>query len=200
MVRYLVRDGYLDKPLLRDAFLRVDRRDFLPPQLQPYAYEDRPLPIGSDQTISQPEVVAFMLELLDPQPGEKILDVGSGSGWQTALLAHIVEEDGLVVAIEIVPELYELSKRNCAKYGFRNIEFIRGDATVAQKPEGFFDRIIVAASARIGVPDALKKQLRVGGRLVIPVRDSIYSMRKISSDYFIEKEYPGFLFVPLIST
>lgn len=199
LIQNLRDDGCLKDEALIAAFERIDRADFLPENMRPYAYEDRPLPVGSGQTISQPRVVAFMLELLQPRAGEKILDVGSGSGYQTALLASVVGERGEVVAIERLPELFAFGRNNCEKYGFKNIRFLNGDGTQPVAAAEYFDKIIVAAASEKGVPAALKSQLRIGGRLVIPIGESIFVLRKTAADRFWEKEYPGFLFVPLVS-
>src|SRR3990167_8942650 len=105
LVDELTRGGYLKNPALIEAFREVDRADFVPKEFKEEAYVNAPLPIGDDQTISQPLTVAFMLEHLLPQPGEKILDVGTGSGWQLALLAHVVGERGKVIGIERIEKL-----------------------------------------------------------------------------------------------
>ncbi|MDP2934711.1 MAG: protein-L-isoaspartate O-methyltransferase, partial [bacterium] len=167
-----------------------------------------PLPIGYGQTISQPLTVAFMLELLQPKPDDKILDIGSGSGWQTALLAHCVGEKGKVIAIELILELAEFAKKNISRYNFIKkgiVEVICGDGSkgysdIASYPELVegFDKIIGAASAT-EEPIALKKQLKVNGRLVIPIKESIWLFVKKDNDKFEKKEFPGFAFVPLIN-
>lgn len=198
LIRNLIEDGCLKNLNIIEAFTAIDRKDFVPEYLKEYAYENRPLPIGAGQTISQPAVVAFMLELLRPKQGEKVLDVGFGSGWQTALLAHVVGEKGKVVAIERMPELFDFGKRNCEKYHFNNIEFILGDGNIVYKPDKFFDKIVAGASSPWEIPEAFKKQLRIGGRMVIPIGDSIFSFWRENEDVFLHKEYPGFLFVPLI--
>lgn len=198
LIRNLIERGCLKDLDVIDAFAAVDRADFVPEKMREYAYEDRALSIGYGQTISQPCVVAFMLELLKPQQGEKILDVGFGSGWQTALLAHIVGENGLIVAIEIVPELFNFGRNNCRKYGFKNIEFILGDAHIVRKKNGFFDKIVVAASTQGEIPNTLKRQLKVGGLMIIPVRNSIFLINKKEEDDFQQEEFPGFVFVPFV--
>ena len=108
-------------PSIIEAFEKVDRKDFVPEELKDKAYLNTPLPIGYGQTISQPLTVAFMLELLQPQAGDKVLEIGSGSGWQTALLAHMVSGGngrGKVIAVELIPELMAFGRKNVAKYGF----------------------------------------------------------------------------------
>lgn len=197
-VNNLIEKGYLKTERIIGAFRAVSRRDFVPDSMKEESEANAPLPIGYGQTISQPLTVAFMLELLAPERGEKILDVGSGSGWQSSLLAHIVGESGKVFAIERIPELSEFGKENAEKYGFKNLEFIVGDGTLGLKEESPFDKIIVAASAFREIPPELKKQLKIGGKLVIPVDRSIWLLEKTSDREFKETEYPGFVFVPLI--
>src|SRR3989338_9901988 len=140
-----------------DAFRAVPRANFVPQELRDQAYEDYPLPIGFGATISQPTTVAFMLEKLDVRLGQKVLDIGSGSGWTTALLAHLVGPKGRVTGLEIVPELVTLGQRNLAKYYFliRANKQIVESAEIQQAEKGAvglprvapFDRILVSASA-----------------------------------------------------
>lgn len=176
----------------------IKRGDFLPEDIKDLAKLNEALPIGYNQTISQPEVVAFMLELLEPAPGNKILDVGSGSGWTSALLAEIVGPEGKVIAIEIIPELMEFGKRNVAKYNFP-VQFICADGSKGYKKEAPYDRILASASAE-KIPLAWREQLKVGGIIVAPVGNSIWRIvKKFSPGGFVfeEIEYPGFVFVPL---
>ncbi len=198
LINNLIENGYLKTPEIIDAFYKIDRTDFVPEELKSEAAANTPLPIGYGQTISQPLTVAFMLELLEPKKGNKILDVGSGSGWQSSLLACIVGENGKVFAIERIPELLEFGRKNSQKYNFKNLEFITGDGSKGYEKEAFYDRIIVAASAFREIPEELKKQLKIGGRLVIPVENSIWLVIKKAEDEYEEKEFPGFVFVPLI--
>jgi protein-L-isoaspartate(D-aspartate) O-methyltransferase len=199
LIENLISEGYLKTPRIIDAFYNVKRADFMPEKLKDEAQVNAPLPIGYGQTISQPLTVAFMLELLQPEKGDKILDVGSGSGWQSSLLAYIVGKEGKVLAIERIPELSEFGKKNSEKYKFGNLEFITGDGSKGYKKEASFDKIIVAAAAFGKIPEELKKQLRIGGRLVIPVDHSIWLVVKESEDKYKEREFPGFVFVPLVS-
>jgi protein-L-isoaspartate(D-aspartate) O-methyltransferase len=205
LIEDLKSGGYLKSPRLIEAFREIDRKDFVPKELWDEAYENYPLPIGYGQTISQPLTVAFMLELLAPKPGEKILDIGAGSGWTTALLAKIVGEKGCVVGIERIAELCKFSEANVRKYNFVSrgtARFFCGDATVGAPiefvPRGGFDKILAGAAAAGGIPDAWRKQLKVGGRIVAPVLTSVIVLDKISEKEFKEKEYFGFSFVPLI--
>lgn len=201
LINQLIKDGYLKTPLIIEAFRNIKREDFITDDLKDEADINAPLPIGYGQTISQPLTVAFMLELLQPQPGEKILDIGAGSGWQTVLLAYCVGEKGKIFAIELVPELAEFAKKNISKYNFmekRIVEIICGDGSRGLEKQAPFDKIIVAASAT-EEPIALKKQLKVNGRLVIPIKESIWLFVKKDNDKFEKKEFPGFAFVPLIN-
>lgn len=201
LINELIKRGYLKTPRIVEAFRRIDRIDFVPERLKGEAYANAPLPIGFGQTISQPLTVAFMLELLNPEKGNKILDIGSGSGWQTALLADAVGQEGKIFAMELIPELKELGEKNVRKYNFLGkgiVDFICADGSKGLAEKAPFDRIIVAAAGK-AIPPALKEQLKLGGRLVIPVSGSIWLVIKRGIDDFEEKEFPGFVFVPLIT-
>ena len=199
LIENLIRRGYLETPTIIDAFYKINRADFIPEDLKDKASMNAPLSIGYGQTISQPLTVAFMLELLQPKKGDKILDIGSGSGWQSSMLAYITGDKGKVFAIEIIPELSEFGRKNSERYNFKNLEFIISDATKGYEKEAPYDKIIVAASASMEIPEELKKQLKIGGRLVIPVENSIWLVIKKAENKYEEKEFPGFAFVPLIS-
>lgn len=201
LIDSLIEEGWLKTPRIIEAFRKIKRVDFLPEDIKDLAELNEALPIGDGQTISQPLVVAFMLEQLQPEKGDKILDIGAGSGWTTALLAEIVGEKGKVFAIEIIPELVEFGERNVAKYNFIEeeiIEFILADGSKGYQKEAPFDKILASASAR-EIPQAWKEQLKVGGRIVTPVGSSIWLLIKKSEKEFEEIEYPGFAFVPLIT-
>lgn len=197
LVHKLMLGGVLETKRIIDAFLKIDRADFVPEDLKDQAYGDYPLPIGLGQTISQPTVVAFMLELLASKKGDKIMDVGAGSGWQTALLAEVVGKKGKVYAIEVIPELCQQAQKNLAKYNFENIEFLCQNARRGLPRGAPFDGIIAGASGE-DIPPAWKKQLKVGGRIVAPVGTSVFLYLKKSSKKFERKEYHGFFFVPLV--
>jgi protein-L-isoaspartate(D-aspartate) O-methyltransferase len=204
LTEQLIKEGYLKSPLVIEAFRKIKRADFVPKEIIREQGEDfvgeynAPLSIGYSQTISQPLTVAFMLELLQPKKGDKVLDIGSGSGWQTAMLCYIVGKSGFVYAIEIIPELKDFGERNVAKYGFKNVEFICGDGCQGLPAQAPFDKIIAAASAK-EIPPAWKQQLKVDGRLVTPIENSIWLLIKKDENKFEEKEYPGFVFVPLVN-
>ncbi len=202
LIDSLIKEGWLKTPEIIEAFLKVKRKDFLPEDKKDLAELNEALPIGFGQTISQPLTVAFMLELLQPKKGDKILDVGSGSGWTSALLAEIAGKNGKVVAMEIIPELAEFGKNNVKKYNFINsgvIEFICADGAKGFKKEAPYDKILASASiAARSIPKAWKNQLKVGGRIVCPIKNSIWLFNKKFENDFEAKEYPGFVFVPLI--
>lgn len=197
----LMKSGYLRTTSIIEAFANVDRIDFVLPELELDANADVPLPIGYGQTISQPTTVAIMLELLDPQEGQKILDIGSGSGWTTALLAYIVGEKGKVISLERIKDLCDFGRKNIRKIKKINrevAEFYNIDGSLGYSPRALYDRILVSASAR-EVPQELKDQLKVGGKLVMPVHNYLHYLEKRGENDFYEEEYPGFTFVPLIS-
>ncbi|MDP3901243.1 MAG: methyltransferase domain-containing protein [bacterium] len=203
LVELLEREGVLRSPMVRDAFSRVDRKDFVPRDFLIRAYDDVALPIGAGQTISQPYTVAFMLEHLAVKRGDHVMDVGHGSGWQSALLAHIVGERGAVYAIELVPELCQLGKANASKYPElqERITFYCQNAAPGLPEEakrvGGFDAIIAAAEVP-QVPEAWREQLKVGGRLVYPKGNSVFKEVKKDEGAFSKEEYHGFVFVPFI--
>lgn len=198
LINKLIQEGYLKTDRIIEAFKKVNRADFLPAELDSDAQADIPLPIGYGQTISQPATVAFMLELLQPQLNDKILDVGSGSGWQTALLCELVGFKGKIFAIERIKELKELGENNIKKYNYKNVKFIHGDGYKGLKKNAPFDKIIAAAES-LELSTAWKEQVKIGGRIVAPLKQSLIAIDKIDTDKFKTKEYPGFLFVPLIT-
>lgn len=196
LVDAMIASGTLSSPTVIDAFRAVDRKYFVPEVWSNEAYIDNALPIGNGQTISQPSTVAFMLEKLAPQRGDKILDIGSGSGWTTALLCQIVGEEGSVTGLERVSTLVEMGQDNLAQY-----DFDHGCIKQAEEKLGIpgetFDKILVSAAAD-EIPKELFSQLRVGGTLVIPVENSIYKCTKLSEEEIQTEAFYGFIFVPLI--
>src|SRR3990167_10139681 len=203
LVDSLISTGYLKTPRIIEAFKDVDRADFLPEELKDAAGMNQAMPIGYDQTISQPLVVAFMLEELSPEPGQKVLDIGFGSGWTTALLVKIVGSGGSIVAVEIIEGLYKMGEENLEKYHFGNIELRFGDWHKQTRGDEKFDRIQAACATDVA-PPKLKEILKVGGRLVLPIEhdkwgdQSIRTIVKYSEDRFEESDHPGFMFVPMI--
>ncbi|HOL53819.1 MAG TPA: protein-L-isoaspartate O-methyltransferase, partial [Candidatus Paceibacterota bacterium] len=197
LIEDLIKDGFLQSPRVIEAFRKIDRSNFVIEYLKNDAYINSPLAIGFGQTISQPLTVAFMLEKLDVQPGHKVLDVGSGSGWTTALLAEIVGEKGKVYGIEIIPEIYEFGKANVMRYSFINkgiVEMYCGNGLEGLEEAAPFDRIMCSAAVK-EIPQAFKEQLKIGGKMILPMNHSLWLITKKSENEFDSEEYPGFIFV-----
>jgi protein-L-isoaspartate(D-aspartate) O-methyltransferase len=165
MVDSQLRARGISDPRILDAMLRVPRHEFVPEPYCAQAYEDHPVPIGNDQTISQPYIVALMLESLQLKPADKVLEVGTGSGYATALLAQLA---GQVFSIERHAALAENARKVLAGLGYSNIQVMTGDGTLGLPTAAPFDAILVSAAAP-DLPDALVAQLREGGRMIIPV-------------------------------
>ncbi len=192
---YLQERNTLTSPLLIESFNTVDRKDFVPFAFHEQAYEDYPLSIGEGQTISQPFTVAFMLELLELKEEDKVLDIGCGSGWTTALLAHALKK-GSVTALERIPQLLTLAQNNLGKYNFTNIRLELAKKALGLSGETF-DKILVSAAAE-ELPFELVQQLNPGGIMVIPIQNEIAVIYKKEGQRFEKKDFYGFRFVPLI--
>lgn len=203
LIEQLQAEGILKTPSIIRAFEKVDREGFVTPEFQGEAAVNEPLPIGYGQTISQPLTVAFMLELLQPQPGNRVLDVGAGSGWTAAVLAELVGAEGKVYAIERIPQLKKFGQENLRRAGYTNVEVMTGDGSRGLPEQAPFDRIEVAAAAK-EIPHALIDQLAKGGRLVIPIGEYVQDVVLLTKDKrgrgeYREQHFPGFQFVPLIT-
>lgn len=199
LVDYLVGIGALRDLNIIRAISRVDRKDFVGERNAPYAYDDNALSIGYGQTISQPTTVAFMLEHLSAKEGDRILEIGYGSGWATAILAEIAGPKGKVFALEIIPQLCHMGKENVSKYQFSNVEFIKANGSIGLKNEAPFDRILCSAAAP-SIPPGLREQLKIGGKLVIPVgdvRQEIRVVERMGDKAYKKQRFPGFVFVAL---
>lgn len=183
--------------LIDKAFRQVKRRDFVPEDLRGSVNIDAPLPIGFGQTISQPTTVRMMLEWLEAQPGDKVLDIGSGSGWTTALLAQIVGPKGKIFAVELIPELLELGRENCQRVGVKNARFFQTGDKFGLAKFAPYNRILVNAAAQ-KLPEELIDQLTDDGKLIIPVNYDILEIEKTGPKTFETKVHPGFVFVPLV--
>ncbi|HXG79728.1 MAG TPA: protein-L-isoaspartate(D-aspartate) O-methyltransferase [Methyloceanibacter sp.] len=195
--RHLLARGISD-PLVLAAMGKVPREAFVPESLREFAYEDSALPIEAGQTISQPYIVARMIELLELKPTDRVLEVGAGSGYAAAVLSRIASK---VYAIERHEELAKLAQARLQRLGYDNVEIICADGTLGYPQRSPFDAILVSAGGP-RIPDALKRQLKVGGRLVIPVgRDihqTLFLVRRTDGDNFEEEDHGAVAFVPLI--
>ncbi len=185
------------------AFRRVKRENFVLPEFSGMAYEDIPLPIMAEQTISQPTTVMLMTQALEVGKGMNVLEVGAGSGYQAALLSRLVGREGKIISIEIIKEVYEFAKKNLKRAGVKNVNIILGDGSIGFEKEAPYDRIILTAAAP-KIPPQLAEQLKNGGIMIIPVDSNDWlggqDMIKIIKDENgkIRKENLGkFSFVPL---
>lgn len=162
-----------------EAMITTLRHRFVPEELQAHAYDDRPLPIGHDQTISQPSLVAFMTQELQPRPKDRVLEIGTGSGYQAAVLSHLVAE---VYSIEIVEPLAERAATTLKELGFKNVHTRAGNGWLGWQDKAPFDAIIITC-APDAIPPALVEQLREGGRMIIPVGPE----NQVQELYLLEK-------------
>ena len=186
------------RPEVMEAMGRVPREKFVPEHLKPMAYENHPLPIGKNQTISQPFIVALMIDLLNPGPNDVILEVGAGSGYQAAILSLLVKQ---VYALEIIASLAGVASARLQKLGYDNVEVRQGDGHGGWPEHAPFDGIIVAATAP-HVPPALQEQLKPGGRIVIPIGypnmpQELLVLEKDECGKFTTHNILSVIFVPL---
>jgi protein-L-isoaspartate(D-aspartate) O-methyltransferase len=199
MVKSQLRARGIIDPRVLEAMLQVPRHEFVAESYRDAAYEDHPLPISEGQTISQPYVVAVMLELLQLAGKEKVLEVGTGSGYVTALLAHLAAE---VFSVERYADLAATAAGTLAKFGYPNVKVLTGDGSLGLQADAPFDAILVSAAAQ-RIPPALLEQLRDGGRMVIPVgsfeAQELQFIRKIDGKPHITRLEPV-RFVPLVSS
>jgi len=180
-----------------DAMTRVPRHLFVPPDSRARAYDDTPLPIGQGQTISQPYIVAYMTEELDLSADHRVLEIGTGSGYQAAVLGELVKQ---VWSVEIIPELAERARRTLADTGYRNVEIRAGNGYLGWPEQAPFDRIIVTA-APPEIPQALVEQLAVGGRMIVPVGTLVQELVLLTKNTrgVAEKRTIPVRFVPMVS-
>ena len=181
-----------------EAFRSVPREEFVPPESRRSAYEDRPIGIPEDQTTSQPSLIARMIDAAEVGPGDRVLEIGTGYGFQTALLAHIAER---VISIERHKALADAARENLRRAGIDNVDVSVGDGWLGRPEEGPYDAIVVSAAA-VEVPQALAEQLGEGGRLVIPVTgpygDDVYVFVKHEGRLTRERLLTPARFVPLV--
>ncbi len=187
--------GITDKRVI-DAMEKVPRHKFVEEGLKGVAYQDNPLPIGMDQTISQPYIVALMTDLLDVSDEHKVLEIGTGSGYQAAVISHLAMS---VITVERIPKLFKEAKETLRKLGYNNITVVMADGSIGYKEFAPYDRIIVTAAAP-SVPDELIEQLDDNGKIVIPVGDIIAQqliVLKKENNKIVKTDSIGVRFVPL---
>lgn len=191
---------YLKSKRVEDALRKYKREFFVPENLKHLAYRDFPISIGFNQTISQPSTVVVMTEALEIKEGDKILEIGTGSGWQAAILSYLVGDKGKVYTIEIIEELAEFAKSNIKKLGIKNIEVFAKDGSEGLKEKAPFDKIIVTAACP-DIPKPLLEQLKDGGIMVLPIGNlylqEMYIAKK-SKGKLEKKGIGSFMFVPLV--
>ena len=199
MVAFQVaRRGVTDKRVL-DAMRQVPREAFVCAGMEEFAYEDSPLPIAAGQTISQPYIVAVMIEAAQIKPGDRVLDVGTGSGYAAAVLSRLA---GKVFSVERHRDLADSARRVLEKLRYANVEVRHGDGTLGRPDAAPFDAILVAAGGP-EVPEALRRQLKIGGRLIIPIGElggtqELVKVVRDGEDRFHEEDLGAVMFVPLI--
>jgi protein-L-isoaspartate(D-aspartate) O-methyltransferase len=188
--------GIKDNRVL-EAMKKIERHQFVPDNLKPNAYDDEPLPIGGGQTISQPYIVAYMTQALELKGGEKVLEIGTGSGYQAAILAELAKE---VYTVEVYEELAEKAQHIIQKMGYHNIKYRVGDGTLGWKEYAPYDAIIVTA-APPKTPEPLKEQIKVGGRMIIPVGHTFQNLILFekTEQKIKKKKLLPVRFVPLVS-
>jgi len=197
MVAHQLESRGIRDPRILEAFRRVPRHEFVPADLVSKAYTDNPLPIGERQTISQPFMVAVMTQLAEIEPGQKVLELGTGSGYQTAIIAEL---GAVVYSVERIPELQHSAAERLARLGYSDVQLMVANGTLGWPEHAPYDAIIVTAGAP-DVPQPLLDQLAVGGRLVIPVEEDLAQVLLVvrrTPEGFEYRRGERCTFVPLI--
>jgi len=199
LVSTLKRLGRIYSREVEEAFLEIPRENFIPDKLSYYAYSDTPLDIGYGQTISAPHMVAIMCEDLDLKKGQKILEIGSGSGYHAAIISKIVGKNGHVFSVERISSLATFAKKNLKNIGIKNVDIIEGDGSIGYKEKAPYDRIYVTCASP-KIPSQLIDQLNEPGKLMVPVGDIICSLNLLEKNKgkTTIKNLGGCAFVPLI--
>lgn len=202
LVEKLFNQGYINTEKVKEAMLKVPREEFMPAENSSYAYLDRPFSIGNGQTISAPHMVAIIAEKLELTDGMNILEIGTGLGYNAAVVAEVVGKKGHVYTIERIPSLVKKSRENLKKTGYSDrVTVIEGDGTIGYPNKAPYDRIYGTASAP-KIPEPLKEQLKTGGKLIIPMGSDYYqelvSVMRITDDEYQTRNLGGVVFVPMI--
>ncbi len=201
LVHYLKDIQSIETKEVEKAFLKIKRELFLPKEMADMAYADEALPIGFDQTISQPTTIAIMLEMLKVKEGMKAGEIGAGCGYASSLLSQLVGDTGKVISVEVIKELAEKGKKNIEKHEIKNVEIIQGEGVKTLQEKAPFDRILISAACPF-IPKELFDSLNEGGKIVAPVGDrnsqTMQCMTKIKGKP-VKEEYlkTYFVFVPL---
>ena len=198
LINYLKNSRFLNDKKVEDAFRNIPRHEFIPSSELDYAYNNEPLQIMKNQTISQPGVVSRMTEWLDVRKGQKILEIGTGSGWQTAILSYLVGE-GTIYSVERHTQLVKFAQENLKKLDIDNVHVILGDGSIGYAKKSPYDRIIITAACT-EIPLPLIEQLKEGGLIIAPVGDSSQSLillQKTINGIVEIKNESHYVFVPL---
>lgn len=202
VIEHLERMGYIKDPKIKKAMLKVKREDFVDPRYKLDAYVDTPLPIPGGQTISAPHMHSIFLSALKLKPGDKVLEVGAGSGILLAYIKEVVGPKGKVIGVEIVPEAYEFAKKNLEKTNYsKKVKLVLGDGSVGLPEEAPFDKIVCSATCP-EIPKPWIEQLKPGGIIVAPVGDphghqELVYLEKTKEGKIVKKNLGGVVFVPL---
>lgn len=200
MIEDLISSGALRTPRIIEAFRSIPRHLFVLKKYLPQAYEDHPLPTMRGQTISQPYTVAVMLEALRPRERDKVLEIGTGSGWTACLLAKCVGEGGRIITIDVFSDLINFAKKNVKKTGLKNVEVILGDGKLGYPKEAPYDQSLINAACE-EIPRSIIEQVKVGGRIVAPVGgplgQRLIVVTKESRKKTKKKDLGPYMFVPL---
>lgn len=198
MVEHQIASRDVTDSRVLEALKRVPREEFVDTRFRDFAYRDRPLPIGEEQTISQPYIVALMAERLELTPDSRVLEIGTGSGYAAAVLAELAQH---VYTVERVPSLAEESRDRLARLGYKNVTVYFADGTKGLPREAPFDAVVVAAGGP-EVPDSLRRQLEIGGRLLVPVgkmkQQRLVLVRRLAENEYQKSDLGAVRFVPLV--
>lgn len=203
LIERLWNQGYIKTDKIKKAMIKIPREEFLPPESRSYAYMDQPLPIGHGQTISAPHMVAILCEKLELTEGMNVLEIGTGLGYNAAVVSEIIGSNGHVYSVERLEALVKTARKNLERTGYSGgVTVIHGDGTLGFPEKAPYDRIYATASAP-EMPKPLKKQLKIGGKLIVPVGvnhqfQELVCMERVAEDGFKTQKLGGVVFVPMV--